>query len=48
MAREEFNMPLKISRWEVIDELAMINGTVSFAEGKNRNRNPRACQTGSF
>ena len=29
MAREEFNMPLKISRWEVIDELAMISNKLS-------------------
>ncbi|HQE59358.1 MAG TPA: hypothetical protein PLA54_09230, partial [Spirochaetota bacterium] len=29
MGREEFNMPLKISRWEVIDELAMMSNKLS-------------------
>jgi len=32
MAREEFNMPLKISRWEVIDELAMLSNKLSPAQ----------------
>ena len=32
MGREEFNMPLKISRWEVIDELAMMSNKLSPAQ----------------